>query len=331
MKAIILEAYNMPLKVVTTDKPAPAKREVLVRVKASGVNPLDLKIKAGQAGHAQQPLHKIPGIDVAGIVEAVGEGVSKFKPGDEVYGMIGGIGGNQGSLAEYVAADADLLAIKPENFGMREAAALPLIFITAWEALVDKAHIKSGQNVLIHGGAGGVGHIAVQIALASGAKVFTTDSPLKHDYIRSLGATPIDYTTKTVAQYVDEHTDGEGFDIILDTVGGETLDHAFQAAKVYDGHVVSILGWGTHALAPLSFRAATYSGVFTLLPLLTGKGRVHHGEILEAASKMAEDGKLTPLVDPGRFTLDSVEEAYEALETKTAKGKVVIEISDCDL
>lgn len=321
----------MPLKVVTTDKPAPAKREVLVRVKASSVNPLDLKIKAGQAGHAQQPLHKIPGIDVAGIVEAVGEGVSKFKPGDEVYGMIGGIGGNQGSLAEYVAADADLLAIKPKNFGMREAAALPLIFITAWEALVDKAHIKSGQNVLIHGGAGGVGHIAVQIALASGAKVFTTDSPLKHDYIRSLGATPIDYTTKTVAQYVDEHTDGEGFDIILDTVGGETLDHAFQAAKVYDGHVVSILGWGTHALAPLSFRAATYSGVFTLLPLLTGKGRVHHGEILEAASKMAEDGKLTPLVDPGRFTLDSVEEAYEALERKTAKGKVVIEISDCDL
>ena len=331
MKAIILEAYNMPLKVVTTDKPAPAKGEVLVRVKASSVNPLDLKIKAGQAGHAQQPLYKIPGIDVAGIVEAVGEGVSKFKPGDEVYGMIGGIGGNQGSLAEYVAADADLLAIKPENFGMREAAALPLIFITAWEALVDKAHIKSGQNVLIHGGAGGVGHIAVQIALASGAKVFTTDSPLKHDYIRSLGATPIDYTTKTVAQYVDEHTDGEGFDIILDTVGGETLDHAFQAAKVYDGHVVSILGWGTHALAPLSFRAATYSGVFTLLPLLTGKGRVHHGEILEAASKMAEDGKLTPLVDPGRFTMDSVEEAYEALETKTAKGKVVIEISDYDL
>lgn len=331
MKAIILEAYNMPLKVVTTDKPAPAKGEVLVRVKASGVNPLDLKIKAGQAGHAQQPLHKIPGIDVAGIVEVVGEGVSKFKPGDEVYGMIGGIGGNQGSLAEYVAADADLLAIKPKNFGMREAAALPLIFITAWEALVDKAHIKSGQNVLIHGGAGGVGHIAVQIALASGAKVFTTDSPLKHDYIRSLGATPIDYTTKTVAQYVDEHTDDEGFDIILDTVGGETLDHAFQAAKVYDGHVVSILGWGTHALAPLSFRAATYSGVFTLLPLLTGKGRVHHGEILEAASKMAEDGKLTPFVDPGRFTLDSVEEAYEALETKTAKGKVVIEISDCDL
>jgi NADPH2:quinone reductase len=317
MKAIILEAYNTAFKVVTTNKPIPAKGQVLVHVKASGVNPLDLKIKAGQAGHAQQPLHKIPGIDMAGIVEAVGEGVSKLSPGDEVYGMIGGIGGNHGSLAEYVAADADLLAIKPKNFDMREAAALPLIFITAWEALVDKAHVKSGQKVLIHGGAGGVGHIAVQIALASGAKVFTTDSPLKHDYIRT--------------QYVDEHTNGEGFDVILDTVGGETLDKSFQAAKVYDGHVVSILGWGTHALAPLSFRAATYSGVFTLLPLLTGKGRAHHGEILEAASKMAEEGKLTPLVDPRRFFLDSVEEAYEALKNKTAKGKVVIEIPDNDL
>jgi len=148
--------------------------EVLVRIRASGLNPLDAKIRAGQAAHAKQPLPAVLGLDMAGVVEEVGEGVSAFRCGDEVYGMTGGVGGLQGSLAEFVAADADLLAHKPKALSMREAAALPLSAITAWEGLVDRAQVHRGQTVLIHAGAGGVGHVAVQIALAFGATVFAT-------------------------------------------------------------------------------------------------------------------------------------------------------------
>ncbi len=137
MKALLLESFNSPYQLKEIDKPIAGKGEVLVKIKESGVNPLDLKIKEGQAAHAKAKLPAILGIDLAGIVEAVGEGITAFKPGDEVYGMTGGIAGVPGSLAEYAAVDADLLAIKPKNLTMREAAALPLVFITAWEGMVD--------------------------------------------------------------------------------------------------------------------------------------------------------------------------------------------------
>ncbi|MDP9082075.1 MAG: zinc-dependent alcohol dehydrogenase family protein [Bacteroidota bacterium] len=328
MKALILEEYNAPYQLREIQKPAAGKGQVLVKIKASGVNPLDLKIKVGQAAHAQTKLPAVLGIDLAGIVEAVGEGVTGFKPGDEVYGMPGGIAGIQGSLAEYAAVDADLLAIKPKNISMHEAAALPLIFITAWEGLVDRANVHEGQTVLIHGGAGGVGHIAIQIAKARGAKVFSTVDPGKNSLMNSYGATPIDYTKYSMEEYAKEYTGGEGFDIILDTVGGATLDASFKAAKQYTGHVLSALGWGTHSLAPLSFRGATYSGIFTLYPLISGKGRAHHGEILTEATKLVEAGKLKPLVDPQKYTFDTIAAAYEALEQRMAKGKVVIDIND---
>ena len=175
--------------------PQPVLREnqVLVRIQASGVNPLDVKIRAGQAGHAQQPLPAVLGLDMAGIVEEIGRGVIGFQPGDAVYGMVGGVGGQQGTLAEFVAADADLLARKPGNLSMREAAALPLVMITAWEGLVDRARVHAGQTVLVHAGAGGVGHVAVQLALAYGAKVYATVSPEKKAAVENLGATAIDY------------------------------------------------------------------------------------------------------------------------------------------
>jgi NADPH:quinone reductase-like Zn-dependent oxidoreductase len=326
MKALVLENFNTSYQLKNIEKPVAGKGQVLVNIKASGVNPLDLKIKAGQAAHAQAKLPGILGVDMAGVVEAVGEGITNFKPGDEVYGMTGGIAGVQGSLAEYAAVDADLLAIKPKNLTMQEAAALPLIFITAWEGLVDRANVHEGQTVLIHGGAGGVGHIAVQIAKARGANVYATVDPSKNDLIRSYGATPVDYTKLTVEDYVKEYTGNEGFDIVFDTVGGTTLDASFKAAKQYVGHVLSILGWGTHSLAPLSFHGATYSGVFTLYPLISGKGRKHHGEILSEATKLAEAGKIKPITDPYHYTLETIAEAYGAIEKRTATGKVVISI-----
>src|SRR5215475_4248559 len=325
MQAAILEAHGAPFRLAELSRPEPGPGQVLVRIKASGVNPLDTKIRAGQAAHARHPLPAILGIDLAGTVEALAPDVTALRAGDDVYGMTGGVGGVQGSLAEYAAVDAALLARKPKNVGMREAAALPLIFITAWEGLVDRAGVRSGQSVLVHGGAGGVGHVAVQLALSVGARVFATGSAESLSYIRELGATPIDYGATAVEQYVAEHTGGKGFDLVYDNVGGATLDASFNAITRF-GHVVSALGWGTHALAPLSFRGGTYSGVFTLLPLLTGEGRAHHGEIIREATRLAEQGQLRPRLDPRRFDLSSVADAHTAMEDRSAQGKIVVDI-----
>ncbi|WP_130904056.1 zinc-dependent alcohol dehydrogenase family protein [Pseudomonas sp. Sample_22] len=326
MRALIVESANAPLRLVSIPKPAPGVGQVLVRVAASGVNPLDGKIRAGQAAHARQPLPAVLGMDLAGIVAALGEGVNGWVPGDEVYAMATGIGGVQGSLAEYAVVDARLLARKPGNLNMREAAGLPLVLITAWEGLVDRAQVRAGQKVLIHGGAGGVGHVAVQIARALGAEVFATGSARHRETIEDLGATFIDYRQSSVEEYVAQYTAGQGFDIVYDTVGGETLDLSFKAARVYHGHVLSCLGWGQHSLAPLSFRGATYSGVFTLLPLLTDEGREHHGEILRQAAGLIEAGKLKPILDPRRFNLQNAETAHELLQSGAAQGRLVIEI-----
>lgn len=327
MQALVVEGPAAPFRAIRLPKPAAGKGQVLVRILASGVNPLDTKIRAGKADHARHPFPAVLGLDLAGVVEAVGEGVDRFEVGEAVFGMTGGVGGLQGSLAEYAAVDADLLAAQPKTVTARQAAALPLIFITAWEGLVDRARLQAGQTVLVHGGAGGVGHMAVQIAVSLGARVFATGSARQRATIEGFGAMFIDYATTSVDDYVREYTAGEGFDVVYDTVGGAVLDASFKAARTYGGHVVSCLGWGTHSLAPLSFRAATYSGVFTLMPMLTGKGRAHHGEILVQAAKLVDAGKLSVLLDPHVFTLDSALDAHLAIEAGTARGKLVVDIA----
>jgi NADPH2:quinone reductase len=301
MQALLLENYGAPFRLVDIARPEPAAGQVLVRIRASGVNPLDTKIRAGQAAHARHPLPAILGMDLAGVVEEVGAGVTDFRRGDEVFGMTGGVGGVQGSLAEFAAVDTRLLAPKPANLSMREAAALPLVFITAWEGLVDRAGLHPQRNVLVLGGGGGVGHMVIQIARSIGSQVYAVDGAAKADSIRSMGATPIDLATETVDAYVAKYAGGKGFDVVYDTVGGASLDTAFQAVKRF-GHVVSSLGWGSHSLAPLSFKSATYSGVFTLTPLLTGEGREHHGAILREAARLAQAQKLRPLLDSRAFT-----------------------------
>jgi NADPH:quinone reductase len=326
MRALVLDEFGADLALRDVPRPIPGPGRVLVRIDASGVNPLDTKIRAGAAAHAQVSTPAILGIDLAGTVVDLGPGVTCFDIGDEVYGMVGGVGDVQGSLAEYAAVDMDLLALKPARLSMREAAALPLALITAWEGLIDRAAVSSGHLVLVHGGAGGVGHVAVQLALAHGAVVFATGSSHDLDVIRRLGAEPIDRATP-VTDYVQDATGGGGFDVIFDTVGGSTLDDSFSAVRTYTGHVVSILGWGTHRLAPLSFRAATYSGVFTLLPLLTGHGRAHHGAILTAATQLVDDGKLTPVLDERAYGWTDVERAHQSVESGTSQGKVVIDLT----
>ncbi len=326
MRALLSTAPNAPFQAIEMAKPVAGPGQVLVRIRASSVNPLDLKIRAGEAAHARHPLPAILGLDMAGTVEAIGAGVTGFRFGDEVLGLVGGVGGNQGTLAEYAAIDTDLLAVKPSNISFREAAALPLIFITAWEGLVDRAQVRAGEKVLVLGGAGGVGHMVVQLAKAKGAEVFAVDGAAKAATLQGYGATAIDRDTP-VEEYVAMHTGGDGFDVVYDTVGGASLDAAFRAVKTYTGRVVSCLGWGTHALAPLSFRAATYSGVFTLMPLLLGKGRAHHGEILREATALVESGQLLPRLDPTRFAFADADAAHDAMRQRRTVGKVVVEIA----
>src|SRR5215467_13514676 len=325
MEAYIVEVPGGIFRKTDLPQPTLKPNHVLVKIKATGVNPLDTKIRAGKASHAQQPLPAVLGVDMAGIVEEVGPSVTAFSRGDAVYGMVGGVGGLQGTLAEFIAVDADLLAHKPKNLSMRQAAALPLVAITAWEALVDRAHICADQTALIHAGAGGVGHVAVQLARAYGAKVFATVSPDKKSIAESFGAIPINYRSSSVKEYVTKMTAGKGFDIVFDTVGGPTLDASFLAAKRYTGHVVSCLGWGTHSLAPLSMRGATYSGVFTLLPLITGEGRAHHGEILARITALVEAGKLKPLLNDHVFSVTDIDRAHALVESG-AVGKVVVDL-----
>jgi NADPH:quinone reductase len=327
MKALVLEQFGADFAMREIPRPVPSAGQVRIKIAASGVNPLDTKIRGGTAGHANVTLPAVLGMDLAGIIDQLGDGVSGFVVGDKVYGMTGGVGPHQGSLAEYAAVDANLIARMPSTLSMVEAAALPLAVITAWESLVDHANVHENQTVLIHGGAGGVGHVAIQIARARGALVFATGRPEQSETIRKFGAEPIDFTTTSTDEYVQALTGGEGFDVVLDTVGGAVLDAAFTAVRRHTGHVVSILGWGTHSLAPLSFRGATYSGVFTLLPLLTGRGRAHHGEILASAAAMVEAGQLTPLVAPVTYTWESVMQAHKAVDAGNTGGKVVMDIA----
>jgi NADPH2:quinone reductase len=331
MRAYVVQHPGGDFTRVDLPRPVPAAGQVLMRVRASGVNPLDTKIRAGKAEHAKQPLPAVLGLDMAGVVEEVGPGVNAFRAGDEVYGLVGGVGGRQGTLAEMIAVNAELIAPKPKSLSMREAAAMPLITITAWEGIADRAKVgdrvkaRGSQKVLVHAGAGGVGHIAVQLAKALGAEVYATVSPEKKHIVEGFGAIPIDYRGQSTEQYVERYTGGEGFDMVYDTVGGTTIDASFVAVRRYTGQVVSCLGWSTHSLAPLSFRGATYSGVFTLMPLLTGFGQAHHGEILRAAAGLTDEGKLRPLVNERRFTAEEIAAAHALVESG-ALGKVVVEL-----
>lgn len=326
MTALVLHHYG--IKEFTKTEltiPQPEQGQVLVRIHASGVNPIDYKIRSGVAPYAMPELPAILGTDMAGKVVSVGAGVTAFKPGDEVYGLTGGVRGLQGSLAQFAAVDANLIAIKPKNLSMREAAALPLTFLTAWEGLVDHASVKAGDNVLVQGGFGGVGHMVVQIASLMGANVFATVSAANSERVAALGATPIDYRKQSVEDYVQAYTDGKGFDIIYDTVGGEALSSVLGAVKHY-GHITSCGAFGEYDITASSLRSATLSAVFVLLRMLSGNGRSHHGEILARLTRYVEEGKVKPIVDPREFTLDTALEAHDAVENGSGKTKVVINV-----
>lgn len=330
MKAQIINKFGdvNVFELVNIPKPIIKPGHVLVKVCATSVNQIDCKIRSGAVPAIAPEFPAVLNGDVAGIVEEIATDVSSFEIGDEIYGCAGGLKGSGGALAEYMLVDAKLIAKKPKSLSMEEAAALPLVTITAWDALFKKANLKDKQTILVHGGIGGVGHVAVQLAKYFGAIVYTTVT--KNDdfeLAKSFGATEvINAITEDVASYVTRLTHNTGFDVIFDTIGGPNLDKSLIAAAI-DAKVVTTVSRSTHDLTPMHSKSLSLHVVFMLLPLLMDKGREEHSEILTKVAKIVDEGKLKPLIEQHQFNLETVADAHALLESGKAKGKVVISIN----
>ena len=328
MKAMILPQYgeSSVFELAELARPEVVAGHVLVKVAATSVNTVDTMIRQmGEQLPLSPALPAVLGMDFAGTIVEVGAGVTGFTVGDEVYGCAGGLADLQGSLAELMLADAKLIAHKPKSLSMREAAALPLVGITAYEGL-SRAGIKAGQKVLVHGGSGGVGHVALQLARAFGAKVYSTGGGEPQlALIEELGATAINYRTEAVADYVSKHTEGKGFDLVFDSVGGTNMLNSFEAAAL-NGQIASTVSLLELDLSLAHFKGLSLHVVFMLIPMLHNHLRETHGEILSELAKLADEGKLTAVVDSETFTLEQVATAYERLTSGKAMGKVVISI-----
>lgn len=318
MKAIVLKKFGGfdAFEMRDVSIPVVGPRQVRVRVHATAINPLDYQIRRGDyADHV--PLPAIIGYDVSGVVKETGESVTEFETGDEVYYTPKIFG--PGSYAEQHVAHVDLVARKPHNISHIEAASLSLVGGTVWEALVTRAQLAVQETILIHGGAGGVGTVAIQLAKAIGARVITTARRMNHTFVRSLGADEvIDHTADDYVSVVADLTRARGVDVVFDTIGGDTL--AKSALALADGgRVVSIVdiaqpqnlieAWGKNA---------AYHFVFS---------RQNRGK-LAALTNLVERGLIKPVVG-AVLPLARIGEAHELLEGGSARGlrgKVAIDV-----
>ncbi len=318
MKAQILKSFGGPESFELSDvaKPVPHAGQVLVRVHATSINPLDYQVRRGDYPD-YVPLPAITGHDVSGVVEEVGPGVTAFAPGDEVW-YTPQIFDGDGSYAEYHVASENIIGRKPASLTHLEAATLTLVGGTAWEALLGRVALRVGESILIHGGAGGVGHVAIQIAKAIGAKVFTTAREEQFEFVRSVGAdVVIDYEKEDYVDVIMRETGGHGVDVIFDTIGGDTLSRSPDALAQL-GRVVSIVdiakpqnlieAWGKNA---------SFHFVFT---------RQNRGK-LDELSTLIERGQLRPHVG-AVYSLADIPLAHARLETRNngLLGKIAIAV-----
>ncbi|MEV4925226.1 NADP-dependent oxidoreductase [Streptomyces roseoverticillatus] len=312
MHAIRQETAGGPevLQLVETDRPVPGPTEILVRVRAAGVNPVDWKTRARgyyYSGHV--PPFGL-GFDVSGVVEAVGDGVTLYAPGDEVYGMPR-FPHPAGAYAEYVAAPSRHFAPKPQGLDHVQAAALPLAALTAWQAVVDTARVTEGQRVLIHAAAGGVGHLAVQIAKARGAYVIGTASAAKHDFLRSLGADElIDYREQDFAEEL------ENLDVVVESISGDYPARSLRTLRP-GGTLVSLLPLEEPVLGEARERGIRAVRMM-VEPDLAGLQGI--SQLVEAGRLRTEIAAVLPLAEAAK--------AHELGETGRTSGKIVLTVGD---
>lgn len=328
MNAWVLDDFGGPDVFDRREHPVPEidDHEILVDVRATSVNPVDYKVRRGDAPALCPTRPAILHGDVAGTVAAVGDAVDAFDVGDAVYGCAGGYpNAPHGALADYMPCDVRLMARMPQSLSFRQAAALPLVTLTAWEALRDKGEVTGNDEVLVHGATGGVGHIGIQLAAQQGCTVTATaSSQNKLDLGAELGADRlVNYKTEAVPDYVDRCTEGRGFDFVFDTVGGDNLDRSVAATRL-NGAVATVNPQSGVDLGPLYGKGLSLHLVSMLIPMLHDVGRAHHGEILRTVAEHVDDGPLRPLVDDRRFTFDEIGAAHAYAEAKKQIGKVAV-------
>jgi len=324
MKAAVIRStgINAPFEIVDMETPSPKEGEVLLRVEAVSINPADVKIRRNGGG-LLPTCPSVLGIDVAGVVEQLGQNVEGLAVGDRVFGVTGGVGRHQGSLAEFQVAEARRLALAPRTLSSREAASLPLITITAWEALFDRARLSKGQSIVIFGASGAVGSIALQLAAHVGAIVTAVVSTAeKADIAKRHGAHEIMFRDE-IRGAIRLH---EKFDVVFDATGQGLFDVAFAVARP-QGQVVSIVTRGLVDLTPAHSKGLSLHAVMMLVPLIHHIGIQRHVEILREVAALVDSGKLHPQLDPRHFSLLELEEAFRLVEMGEAKGKIVIEIA----
>jgi NADPH:quinone reductase-like Zn-dependent oxidoreductase len=312
MRAIVQERFGGPevLQIADVEQPRPVPTEVLVRVHAAGVNPVDWKTRNGKgAAAAMGPLPFTVGWDVSGVVEQVGYGVTRFTPGDEVFGMPR-FPRQAAAYAEYVTVPSRQLARKPANLTHIEAAAVPLGSLTAWQAIVETARIEAGQRLLIHGAAGGVGHLAVQIAKSRGATVIGTAKAAQHDFLRDLGADQlIDYTA---TRFEDEVVD---LDVVFDLIGGETSLRSISTLRPGGVLIVVPSGADQTVLAEAERRGVRATNIMVEPDY----------PALEQIAALADSARLRVEIDRV-FPLEDATKAHEHGESRSARGKLVLSV-----
>lgn len=333
MRAVIMKEPGSPdvLELAEIEKPeACGGHQVLVRVLAAGVNPIDTKLRS-RGLYFPDNLPAVLGCDGAGIIEKVGDDVEHLQAGDQVYFCYGGLGQKHcGNYAEYALVDAAFVAHKPAVLGFDAAAAAPLVLITAWESLFDRAGLQSGQRVLIQGGAGGVGHVAIQLAKIAGAEVATTvSSDEKAAFVKELGADlVINYKTESVEDKIMAWTDGQGVDVAFDTVGGDTFNQCASLMAHY-GSLVSILqvpddvDW--KGLRLKNVRVCQELMLSPMVYDLPGGGE-HHSAILEQCGQFFDEKKLSVYV-ADILPLEQAAEAHRRIEAGGMAGKLVLDIA----
>jgi NADPH2:quinone reductase len=330
MKAVLMTQAGTPDVLSYTDIPEPqiaAPAQIKVWLRAAGVNPIDTKVRRHGVFYPDA-LPAVLGCDGAGEVVETGSEVSDFKSGDAVWFCNGGLGKEQGNYAEYTVIDRRWAARKLQSLSFIEAAAGPLVLITAWGALFARGGLQAGQTALIHAGAGGVGHVAVQLAKLHGARVIATvSSDAKADFVKSLGADEtVVYTRENFVQAVNRLTAGQGADVVFDTVGPEVFKASIEATAHF-GSLVTLLDPGAISLAEARMRNLRIGFELMLTPMLRSLDaqRDKHVEILNRCAAWIDQGRLRLHVDK-TFELREAAEAHRHIETGHTQGKIVLNI-----